>query len=82
MAEENKEISISQDNPQIFNSSIKDLKDQVKNTKRGLEKSLSNTNGSVGIRYDGQTNLTAGNYSQIKLNPNGTVENFSLQNIN
>lgn len=84
MAEENnvKTVSITQDKPQLFNSTIDQLKSLTEDPIRGVEKAMATSTGSVGIRHDGQTNLTAGHYSQIKLNPNGTVENFSLQNIN
>ena len=84
MAEENKNkiVELTQDKPEEFSSDLEDIKDEAERTKRSLEKSLVSGSGSVAVRQDGQINLSAGNYSQIKANPNGTVETIGLQSIN
>lgn len=82
MAEENKVVELTQDKPEEFSSDLEDIIDDVQRTKRSVEKSLVSGPGSVAVRKDGQVNIAGGNYSQIKANPNGTVETIGLQSIN
>ena len=82
MAEENKVVELTQDKPEEFSSDLEDIIDDAQRTERSVEKSLVSGSGSIAIRKDGQVNIAGGNYSQIKANPNGTVETIGLQSIN
>lgn len=84
MAEENttQSVELMQDKPVQFQSDLSDIIDDAERAVRNREKSLVTNNGSVTVKHDGQVNLAGGNYSQVKLTPNGTIENISFQSVN
>jgi len=78
---ENKTLEISEDIPEQFESDFVDFKEDVNKISRSEERSLSNSNGSISLRDNGQINISSGNYSQIKASPNGTIEDISFQHV-
>ena len=69
------DVNIEPDDPQKYTTNLSDLQKKSKNLSRMNEKGFvnENTGSAMVIREDGQINLSSSKYSQVKLNPNGTV---------
>ena len=71
-------IEIKEDKPEKFAIGINEVKDYAERINRRDELTLNNDSGSISLKRNGQINLSSKLDAQIKLSPNGTYENISL----
>ena len=81
MAEEIKQVELTQDKPAEFISDFVDILGKVFWPVRVVEKAMNVINGSIAARIDGQINVAASKHSQVKVAPNGSIENISFQEV-
>jgi hypothetical protein len=74
-------VTIEPDDPKNFCETLTDIRDKASNLSRMSEQGIVNeiTGSAVVVRTDGQINLSASKFANIRINPNGKVTDQSLE---